>query len=162
MVGVAGLLLALGGCVSAPMPRERGASQETARVERKGTEIKFKRTLMGDGFNEGRRTSFMAYESDDGVKVLLSVETFPSPALARRELLRSVREAEKVLEHQRSINNRNPYEERASLILKSQDSSPKTAILWTSGRDLHFIESSSLRHALLFEKNMKPRVAIGE
>lgn len=119
----------------------------------------FKDELGGSGImTNGRRFSFHLYKSFDGIAVSTRVEHYRSTARARRELKRKVNKAQRVVERGYKIDkNGVRVGSRVAAIFAARTGvEAQATVFWTSGSDLHYIESTSLACVLSFEKTFYP------
>ncbi len=115
----------------------------------------FQSVLSGSAETEdGTPFSFNSYKSSDGTAISTRFERRKSPAHAKKELNRNIEAAIEVMKREPKFDKdgRN-IGERALLTSKQEESTNlQTAIVWTNGSQVYFIESLSLKHALEFEK----------
>jgi hypothetical protein len=102
----------------------------------------------------GAQFSAGTYDSTDGKVVSSTVETYRSATRAKSELKKRIKKATEIVERG-SKRNRNGkligYRVVVMLRGGSQFGTYAT-VLWLAGEELHIIESSSLQHALEFER----------
>ena len=115
-------------------------------------DVTFTGGVSGQMVRHGRSVDFQVFQSSDGVQLQMSVETFRTTAQAQNEVERSVANAAKVVERVKNKGGIGQPPDRVVIYRRTKDPSRKVAIMWTVGRDVHVIDSSSLKHALLFEK----------
>lgn len=153
------LFLTLGINWSCQPPTAPSSQPQSGTVNGVGSaaqrEITFAAGASGQMIRHGRSIDFQVYESSDGVQLQISVETFRTRAQAREELKRSVANAAKVVGRPKENSGIEGKADRTVLVRRTKEPSRRAVIMWTSGRDVHSIESSSLEHALLLEKWMK-------
>jgi len=123
--------------------------------------FQFKNEVGGNGITEdGHEFSFHTYKSQDGVWLSTYVETCPSPELAKKAFDEKVREASSVIARGPRFDRNGEYlGERVVLKVEKKTQAKVEAesfICWTTPSRLHCIESTSLRHALAYEKTLYP------
>ena len=119
------------------------------------TDVTFQDMRGGSGFVDGNVPfSFHDYRSSDGVAVSIMLERRGSSARAKAAMRRRVRSAIQIVARGAKKNTRGgTIGERVVGIFRGEDASKaEPAVLWTEGPDFRYIESPSLKHALLFEK----------
>lgn len=122
--------------------------------ESQDREMTFKNLLSGSGRTEdGSRFSFGSAEASDGVKISARTERRSSVSRAKAVLKRTLRGAEIVTREPKINNQGQKVGERvvAHFASKAQNKS-RYALLWTDGSDFHYLQSSSLRHLLAYER----------
>jgi hypothetical protein len=120
-------------------------------TELKGVRFEPKSAL--DGLTkEHFRFSSETWEASDGVPVFLRREYCGSTKNAESALRQTEKTALEIFETQ-TLRNRN-RETTGRRIVATFDKEPpqQRVILWTNGQMFYSVESSSFRHALLFEK----------
>lgn len=147
-----------GGGASAPNPNQQsspaesiGSSQQAASRE----PVEFEDVQGGRGKTEdGIPFSYHLYKSSDGVGVTTTVEDCGSTFRANRALQRKSKRAVKIIERRPKLDDKGKRVGERVVAMFAPDSSEKenAAVLWTEGSQFHYIESSSLRHALRFEE----------
>src|SRR5215813_1122870 len=102
----------------------------------------------------GAEFSTGLYDSPDGNTVSSTVETYVSAAYAKREMKNRIKQATKIIERGCKRNQSGKtVGERIVIYLPDKARSLEYAnVLWLDGENLHIIESSSLEHALDFER----------
>ena len=121
-------------------------------------EIVFKLGQAGSGkTKDGYRFSFTDWEGS-GVWLSLWIEERRSPARARMAL-RAILRGKELLEQGTRVNNRGQnVGERVVLKFHSKETNgERNMIAWTNGPDFHYLESSSLKTILAFERQMIKR-----
>lgn len=120
--------------------------------------FQFKDEEGGSGISKnGNRFSFHVYTSNDGVKILTYIETFPSASRAKRALDEKIKEASSISAHGSKYDkNGKRIGERVVLTMDKAYSTKQSQsfICWTFGSELHWVRSQSLEHALAFEKTL--------
>lgn len=119
----------------------------------------YKSIVAGHGTaQDGSPVSFTIYLSVDDVYVKKSVERHRSPRLAEEALQERLRSALTIVEQGRRLRrDGQQIGDRAVVMLApGTTQQAQAAVLWTDGSDLLSLESSSLRHALEFEKKLNP------
>lgn len=109
---------------------------------------------------DGNAFSFHSYTSNDGVKLLASIEMFKSARLAKRALDERLKEATSVSSSGPKLGkNGQRIGERVVLTVQKKtqgEGESQSFVCWTIGSSLHCIQSKSLKHALAFEKTLDP------
>ena len=118
--------------------------------------IRFYVEGMGCGkvIDGGGGFSFTAYKSSYFVKLLLAHEGYVSPEKANKVFEEHLSHAVKIIEVGPKVNGEGVVVGRRAVALSfaPEDSCYYTEILWTDGRFLHYIVSTSALHAKEFEK----------
>lgn len=147
----------LGSC--APQhPNERSSSSKSLpppQQEANREAVEFESIQGERGKTEdGIPFSYHLYKSSDGVGVATTVENRESPIRASKALQRKIKKAVKIIERGPKLNEKGQQiGERVVVIFVPNDSYKEQAsVLWTDGTQFYYIESSSLRHVLEFEK----------
>ena len=136
---------------AAELPLSNNVRQSEAH-DRQTLEFKAQAFFSGRGKN-GVRFSRNFYSSSDGVGVSQILETYASAARAKAELKKRVHRAGKVIEQSvKSDQNGDTVQRVVLLFSAARDRKSYAAILWTEGAVLGAIESTSLEHALRFER----------
>ena len=118
-------------------------------------EIEFKAVQFYSGRKaSGATFSAGMYQSSDGVAVSTTVETYSSAARAKNEMKKRIRKATRVIERGSKVDkNGKLIGERVILSLSGGTRhGAYVTVLWADREDLHIIESTSLKHALEFER----------
>lgn len=142
----------------APSPNQRSSPPETkssSQQEPSSEAIEFEDIQGGRGKTEdGVPFSYHLYKSSDGIRVTTTVENRGSPVRANQALQRKIKKASKIIEQKANLDDKGQrVGERVVAIFPSNGSEKEhSAVLWTEGSHFHYIESSSLGHALKFEK----------
>ena len=115
-------------------------------------DVQFQSRMAGGGRSpEGNRISFREYRSSDCVDVTFEVEGLGSVAEAQEKMRKTVARASRVVERNNKLDlNQEPAGPRAVLMFTGKNDA--AMIAWTSGKTLVTITSSSLPHALAYEK----------
>ena len=116
--------------------------------------IEFKAQAFFNGRSKnGVRFCRNFYSSSDGVGVSQILETYASAARAKAELKKRVHRARKIIEQSvKSAQNGETVQRVVLLFPAARRRKSSAAILWTEGAVLYAIESTSLEHALMFER----------
>jgi hypothetical protein len=116
--------------------------------------IQFKDELGGNGRRGLVPISFHEYVSSDNVGISTTIEKHSSSARAKRELRRRIKTAARIVESAAKLDEEGRVVgARVVAIFKPKAPfGPQAIIFWTDRSDLHIIESTSLKHALEFEK----------
>lgn len=153
------LYMVLSGCNAVMVSPTQNSShpQTTAVPEQSFAEqqVGFQSTLsISAKTADGTPYSFNSYKSPDGTMISVRIERRKSPALAKKELIKSTREAVEILKREPKFNEDGRRVGEHSLLTSKQEESNnlQTIIVWTDGSEVYFIESPSLQHALEFEK----------
>lgn len=118
-------------------------------------ELEFKAVQFYSGRKaNGATFSAGIYESSDGVGVSTTVETYSSAAQAKNEMKKRIRKAARVIERSSKVDkNDKLIGERVVIsVTRGTGNGAYATVLWANQEDLHIIESTSLRHALEFER----------
>lgn len=118
-------------------------------------EIVFKLGQAGSGkTKDGYRFSFTDWEGS-GVWLSLLIEERRSPVRARMAL-RAILRGKELLEQGTKVNNRGQkVGERVVLKFHSKEvNREQNMIAWTNGADFHYLQSSSLKTILAFERQL--------
>ena len=111
---------------------------------------------MGCGhvIDGGGGFSFTSYKSSYFVKLLLAHEGYVSPEKANEVFDERLSTAVRIIEIGPKLNGEGMVIGRRAVALSfaPEDSCSYTEILWTDGRFLHYIVSTSALHAKEFEK----------
>jgi hypothetical protein len=145
------------GRASAPSPNERSSSEtkNSPQQEPSSEATEFEDIQGGRGKTEdGFPFSYHLYKSSDGVGVSTTVENRGSAVRANQALQQRVKTATKIIEQGANLDDKkHRVGERVVAIFPSDGSGKEhTVVLWTEGSHFHYLESSSLRHVLTFEK----------
>jgi hypothetical protein len=135
-------------------PRNTGSALKSAE-----TELEFKEILVGERITQkGVRFPFHSWRASDGVIVNSSMAEFNSVIEARSAFSKRLREASREIEASSKTDDKGRrIGERAVVIFTSANSKSEfVGIIWTDGPVFHDVESSSLRHALAFERRFYP------
>ena len=118
-----------------------------------GPDIRFRVRMMGSGRTpEGYSTDFTDVRSSDCVEITSETVSTDSSAQAESELKKEKHAAARILEESKVDLPNHPNGDRAVLLFVWR----KEIVLWFKGeKTLHKIESSSLAHALAYEKLMQ-------
>jgi len=105
----------------------------------------------------GAEFSAEDYSSTDGVSVIMTVETYTSVSRAKEALRKRIREASRIVERSPKVDGDGTIlGERVVLsFAPGIHHRAYATILWLEQEDLHEIESTSLRAALEFERQLK-------
>lgn len=117
------------------------------------TDTRFKVWAMGSGgTDEGYSTDFTQLRASDCVTVYSETESMGSPMEAQGAMEKRIRGASRVVERGPKVDlPGHPDGERAVLLLANETSAE--IVVWFRGNSrLHIIESTSLAHALAYEK----------
>jgi len=118
-------------------------------------EIQFNDMAGGKGTTkDGAPFSFHHYQSSDGIGVSVTRENRDTRSRAQRALKKRLKGAARIIERGEKVNEKDSSVGQRVVAEFALDGSDKTyvSIIWTYGGQLYFIESSSLQHALEFEK----------
>jgi len=121
--------------------------------------LRFEIVLMGRALKAGADfVSFARYRSADGVEVERRIETYSSAALARKEFKKLIKAASEVLERSNKGKEVEKLgDERAVLRRNTPTLRGVTVIIWTDGRLLYALESTSKHHVSAFEDSFYPK-----
>jgi hypothetical protein len=121
--------------------------------------IDFKPSGALDFFDDrGFRGSSQMFKSTDGVWVELIKEWRDSPEEADKALDERLREAGRVVERGPLLDKEGlRLGDRALAYFHAEDGGERPAVLWTDGAAFQHLESPSLRHMLLLEKELFER-----
>jgi hypothetical protein len=151
---IAELLFIIG--AGPPLTVFKYRSTVIAQTQPPTTEIEFEGVSAGSGRKrEGTPFSFALYKSTDRIGVSASTEKYRSPNAAANAFRKKMGHAAKVVEIGTKFNPEGKRTgARSVAIFPPQGTSKAQAmVLWTDGSDFHYIQSTSLRHALAFEKS---------
>lgn len=146
-----------GGRASAPSPKERSSPPETMNSSQRESSkdaVEFEDIEGGRGKTEdGMPFSYHLYKSSDGVGVTTTIENRGSAVRANKALQRKIKKASQIIERGAKLDNKGQRVGERVVAMFALDGPEKEhrAVLWTEGSQFHYIESSSLRHALQFE-----------
>jgi hypothetical protein len=116
------------------------------------TKLTFKRGMSGDLLRDGTVFGFTDYAASDGICLKVIYNTFHDPSQAAEIFQKEIAESKQVLNRTKKLNAKQEIVgERAELLLGKPDG-VSFAVLWTDGRSVHEIQSSSLPHILTLEK----------
>lgn len=103
---------------------------------------------------DGTRVSYNTYVSADGVGVLFTVQKHRSATSANNALKRRIRKASKIIERGVKLDKDGRRVGDRVLLLSHTRLPQKTVagVVWSERATLYSVESSSLKHALEFEK----------
>ncbi len=121
--------------------------------------ITFESVLNGSMQGKGATSiSFQDYKSHDGAILESRIETYPSPNRARAEMKRLLRHSALLVESNSALDGqgRRVGDRAVAEFGKAMPPTRRATVLWTDGRDVHILESSSLRYVLAFEKRYYP------
>ena len=161
------IVVLLMGCngdrASARWPKERSSRAETMESphhqELSSEAFEFKDIQGGRGKTEdGIPFSYHLYKSCDGVGVSTTVENRSSVFSALKALQRKVKTASKIIERGPKLDDKGQRtgERVVAMFASNGSEKERAAVLWTEGSDFHYLESSSLRHLIAFEKKYYP------
>lgn len=156
LLKVAGLIVLLGSdsLVGGTFSEPNGMARLQSKDQKE--EIVFKQRSGGSGkTKDGSRFSFTEWESPDGVWLDLRVEQRGSPPRARAALVAALR-GKSVLERAPKLDGRgrNVGERVVAKYYWKEGKKYQSIIAWTDGSDVNYLESSSLKHILAFEKSL--------
>jgi len=126
---------------------------------KQGQASEFRELSSGKGTTkDGAPFSTQAYESKDGVKILVMRENRDSPERASRRLQERTKEAVEIVEQGSKVDEKGQRvgERVVATFTKNGSSEKEVVILWTNGQQFHYIQSSSLQVAREFEKKFYP------
>jgi hypothetical protein len=143
-----------------------GASQHTADLNpSKNDAIRFEVLLVGRSGKKGAKfVSFTKARSSDGIIVWREIETYSSSDRSRKGFEDFLKQAERVIE----LGERRDKEDQVigdRAVIELGGSHPpdrRFCVLWTDGRLIHVILSSSVRHVLAFEKQVYGQRAVSK
>lgn len=153
---IAELLFVISGPPSTAFKYE---STVIAHAQTSNTEIEFKGVSAGSGRKrDGTPFSFALYKSTDHTGVSASTEKYRSSNAAANALRKKLGRAANVVETGSKFSpDGKRIGTRSVAIFPSQGTSKAQAmVLWTNRSDFHYIQSTSLKHALAFEKKFYP------
>jgi hypothetical protein len=130
---------------------EERTSQQVSETQA----ITFTETIGGKGTTrDGAPYSTHVYKSSDGIVVSVIRENQDSASKAGKALQRKIKQANKILEESPKLDEKGQrIGKRVVAMFAPDDSLNKQAsVIWTDGQQLYYIKSSSLKHALEFEK----------
>lgn len=134
--------------VSYQNPSRTASPDDTAPKD-----VRFEQKSALDGLTEQHfRFSSEVWESSDGVAIFLRREYCGSPKNAEKALSQSVEDSAVIFETRVLVNKNHETTGKRIVASFDKDPPPQRIILWTDGEMLYSVESSSFKHALLFEK----------
>ena len=131
----------------------------SARQQTEPQHFKFKRVGSGRGMKSGAlKVSFSRFESEDGVLVERSVESYRSEQDARAALEKLTNSASRIIQRgYKNDGNGRRVGTRVELLFKGSRGKPaQTVVAWTDGRGVFVLRSRSPRHVLDFEQQDYP------
>lgn len=156
---IAALFAILSGCNTMETTSIQNNSQQQVPTihQQSPAEMKgeFQSVLSGSAETEdGIPFSFNSYKSSDGTMVSTRFQRCNSSACAKKELIKSIRTATKVIERTPKLGKDSKQVGERAVFTSKQEGSDylQTTVIWTNGSQVYFIESRSLQHALEFEK----------
>lgn len=133
--------------------RNQSLTVGSASEEIASNDIWFEPKSAIHGFTaEGVRFSSETWESTDGIGIFLYRRYCDSSKTATEILFREVKDATVVFETGTLTNSNGEITGKRFIVSFDKQAPPQQLIFWTEGRMLYRVESSSFRHALLFEK----------
>lgn len=134
------------------IPRDRKSFN--ADLTKQDQEFVFKPIIAGSGkTKEGARFSFSIFEGPDGIKISTRTEKHKPVANAVAILKKTVRGANIVDQVQKVNRDGTIVGERIiAVVAPKAKTESLTLLLWTDGATLHYPESPSIQHLLVFEK----------
>ncbi|HZE71869.1 MAG TPA: hypothetical protein VE135_20360 [Pyrinomonadaceae bacterium] len=119
-----------------------------------GSNINFRPSQAASGtLPDGTRFSVQNYESSDGVDISIRIDTCSSRAVAKKKLLKFVKNARVIKREPKLDQNGAVVGERFVVRFPAKGKYKSQAgILWVNKAEIYYIQSSSLQHAIVFEK----------
>jgi hypothetical protein len=155
----AALFVLLTGCNTTNVsPIQSNSQQQITTTEQQASnekKIEYQGVMSVSGKTvEGTPFVSNSYKSSDGTMFLVRIYRHNSTASAKKELLRNIKAAVKILKREPKLNeDGRQIGERALLVAKQEESDIlQTVVIWTDNSQVYFIESASLQQALEFEK----------
>jgi hypothetical protein len=121
--------------------------------------FKFKRIVSGRALKKGTlEVSFSRYQSEDGVAVERSVESYRSGQDAHAALEKLTKSASRIIRkgYKNDPDGKHIGTEVELLFEASKDKSQQTVIAWTDRKRVFLLRSQSQLHALDFEQQDYP------
>jgi hypothetical protein len=152
------LVLTIGAARSSVLPRsleEKYTSQQrslNANQAQKNDKLQFTRGASGDQIQDGEVFGFTNYRASDGASLTVSYNTFPDAAQAKAWFEKEVTRSTKVVERGPKKDGTGKVVGKRAQIVPAKPNEKLVAIIWTDGRSLHEVQSTSLRDALEFER----------
>ena len=124
-----------------------------------GPDVQFERRMAGGGRTAtGQRFSFSRFSSSDCIDVDFQTERYDSDEDAKKRMSDLIRSSSEVVERSEKLYlNGTRAGPRAVLLFNEY--SPKAIIVWTAENRVVSLGSTSLSHALEFEKRYHNRVS---
>jgi hypothetical protein len=120
-------------------------------------EITFRAGKAASGTLPDRtRFSVQVYESSDGVDVSMRIDRCASEAIAKKKLLKFIKSARLIERGPKTDHQGTVVGQRFVVQFPAKgEYESQAGILWTDKAEIHYLQSSSLRHAKEFEKRFQ-------